>query len=99
MAFVLNAIVECTIVSRPSSKMLLFYFRTIHVYDTDKETFREFLKFIYTAHLEVESKSLENLLELIALSDQYEVKTQFFFKYNFKPVHLQQSCIHFLRSE
>ncbi|CAB4024666.1 Kelch repeat and BTB domain-containing 4, partial [Paramuricea clavata] len=46
--------------------------RTIHVYDTDKESFQEFLKFIYTGHLETESKSLENLVELMALSDQYE---------------------------
>ena len=43
------------------------------MYDTDKESFQEFLKFIYTGHLETESKSLENLVELMALSDQYEV--------------------------
>mgnify|MGYP002803813879 FL=1 len=47
--------------------------RTIHVYDTDKESFQEFLKFIYTGYLETESKSLENLVELVALADQYEV--------------------------
>ena len=32
-----------------------------------------FLKFIYTGHLETESTSLENLVELIALADRYEV--------------------------
>ena len=52
---------------------VLFYFRTIHVYDTDKESFEMFLKFIYTGHLETESTSLENLVELIALADRYEV--------------------------
>ena len=46
------------------------------MYDTDKESFQEFLKFIYTGHLETESKSLENLVELMALSDQYEVISQ-----------------------
>lgn len=52
---------------------VLLYFRTIHVYDTDRESFSEFLKFIYTGDLDTESKTLENLLELVALSDQYEV--------------------------
>ena len=53
--------------------MNILYFRTIHVYDTDKESFEIFLKFIYTGDLETESTSLENLVELIALADRYEV--------------------------
>ncbi|XP_028395642.1 uncharacterized protein LOC114519665 isoform X2 [Dendronephthya gigantea] len=65
--------------------------RTIHVYDTDRESFYEFLKFIYTGDLNTESKTLENLLELLALSDHYEVD-------NLKEICEQAMICHFTKS-
>ena len=38
------------------------------------ESFQEFMKYIYTGAVNTDTKTVENLVELLTLSDRYEVK-------------------------
>ena len=54
--------------------MLVLFCRKIQIYDTDMESFQEFMKYIYTGAVNTDTKTVENLVELLTLSDRYEVK-------------------------
>ena len=47
-------------------------FRRITIYGCDVAVFQTFLKYLYSGDLETESMSLDDVIEVLAVADQYE---------------------------
>lgn len=59
--------------SKFKSQSRLLLFRKIIIHDTNLFLFRVFLEYLYSGRLRDESLSVEQLVELLLLSDRYEV--------------------------
>ena len=45
----------------------------IVINDMDESMFKLFLKFVYSGHLDTSKMSMEEIIELLAVADRYEV--------------------------
>lgn len=49
------------------------FYSKIVIYDMEESTFRLFLKFVYSGHLDMDKMSMEEIIEMLAVADRYEV--------------------------
>jgi len=53
--------------------MYCSFYSKIVIHDMDESMFKLFLKFVYSGHLDTDKMSMEEIIELLAVADRYEV--------------------------
>ena len=52
---------------------IFYYFRKITIHDTNPELFKLYVTYLYTGQLNTQHLSTEQLADMIAIADRYEV--------------------------